>query len=122
MARYNYFNQGDHYSEFHRQFDGLAMIDIDQVEICKKCKNALAVVETAYDVGQNFKSFKVTQLIAERLKVPGLVTLYQVDSKSNEIINFRVKKIYPTESDGFYNVPPYLYVKWLKRLHDKHKC
>ena len=97
-------------------------IDIDQVEICKKCKSPLAVVETAYDVGQNFKSFIVTQLIAERLKVPGLVTLYQVDKKSNEIINFRVKKIYPTESDGFYNVPPYLYVKWLKRLHEKHKC
>ena len=122
MARNNYFNQGDHYSEFHRQFDGLAMIDIDAVEICKQCKSPLAVIETAYDKGQNFKSFIVTQLVAERLKVPGLVTLYQVDSKSNEIINFRVKKIYPTESDGFYNVPPYLYVKWLKRLHEKHKC
>ena len=47
MARENYFNQGDHYSEFHRQFDGLAMIDIDQVEICKKCKLPLALVETA---------------------------------------------------------------------------
>tara|TARA_R100001163_G_C5037000_1_gene175954 strand:- start:368 stop:736 length:369 start_codon:yes stop_codon:yes gene_type:complete len=122
MARNNYFNQGDHYSEFHRQFDGLAMIDIDQVEICKKCKTVLAVVETAYDVGQNFKSFKVTQLIAERLKVPGLVTLYKVDSKSNEIVNFRVKKLYPKESDGFYNVEPYQYVNWLKGLHEKHKC
>jgi len=122
MARENYFNQGDHYSEFHRQFDGLAMIDIDQVEICKKCKAPLALVETAYDVGQNFKSFTVTKLIAQRLKVPGLVTLYQVDKTSNEIINFRVKKIYPIESDGFYNVQPYLYVKWLKRLHEKHKC
>ena len=122
MARQNYFNQGDHYSEFHRQFDGLAMIDIDQVEICKKCKTPLAVVETAYDVGQNFKSFIVTQLIAERLKVPGLVTLYKVDLKSNEIINFRVKKLYPKESNGFYNVEPYQYVNWLKGLHQKHKC
>ena len=122
MARNNYYNQGDHYSEFHRQFDGLAMVDIDQVEICKKCKKPLAVIETAYDTGQNFKSFIVTQLIAERLKVPGLVTLYQVDKTSNEIVNFRVKKIYPKESPGFYSVPPYLYVTWLKRLHTNHKC
>ncbi len=122
MARNNYYNQGDHYSEFHRQFDGLGMVDIDHVEICKKCKKVLAVVETAFDKGQNFKSFIVTKKIAESLNVTGLVTLYQVDPKSNEIINFRVKKIYPTESDGFYDVPPFMYVRWLKRLHENHKC
>ena len=122
MARENYFNKGDHYSEFHRQFDGLAMIDIDAVEICKKCKTPLAVIETAFDKGQNFKSFIVTKTIADRLNVPGLVTLYQVDLETDQIINFRVKKIAPKESDGFFSMPPYLYVAWLKRIHDKHKC
>tara|TARA_R100001082_G_C4362382_1_gene160029 strand:+ start:1496 stop:1864 length:369 start_codon:yes stop_codon:yes gene_type:complete len=122
MARYNYFDKGDHYSEFHRQFDGLAMIDIDAIEICKKCKSPLAVIETAYDKGQNFKSFIVTQLVAKSLKVPGLVTLYQVDPKSKEIVNFRVKKIFPNESDKFYPIQPYKFVSWLKGLHEQHKC
>ena len=122
MARHNYYNQGDHYSEFHRQFDGLAMIDIDHVEMCKKCKKPLAMIETAFDKGQDFKTFTVTKIIADQMKVPGLVTLYQVDLKTDHIVNFRVKIISPIVIYGFFYVSPEMYIGFLRKLHSKHKC
>ena len=37
MARWTYFERGSHFSEWHRQYDGLAGIDVDFVEVCPEC-------------------------------------------------------------------------------------
>ena len=48
MARQTYaFSNGD-YNDWHRKYDGIAMIDIDSIECCPKCYEPLAIIETCY--------------------------------------------------------------------------
>ena len=64
MARHWYSKlEQNPYSKWHRQFDGIAMIDIDSVECCPKCYQPLAFIELAKDVGQTFKAYTLTKSI-----------------------------------------------------------
>ena len=46
MARQTYaFSNGD-YNDWHRKYDGIAMIDIDSIECCPRCYEPLAIIET----------------------------------------------------------------------------
>ena len=44
------------YNKLHREYDGIAMIDVDSVEVCPHCTEPLAFIEHAKDVGQKFKT------------------------------------------------------------------
>ena len=48
----------DLYSKWHRLWDGIAMCDVDSVEICrnKGCWQPLALIEHVYDTG-NYKKY-----------------------------------------------------------------
>ena len=50
MRHAKYFDK-DLYSKFHRKYDGIAMCDVDSVEICqnKGCWYPLAIIEHLYD-------------------------------------------------------------------------
>jgi hypothetical protein len=48
MARDTYAFSNGIYNDWHRQYEGIAMIDIDSVEVCKFCYEPLAIIETAY--------------------------------------------------------------------------
>ena len=56
MRQAKYFDK-DLYSKFHRKHDGIAMCDVDSVEICqnKGCWYPLAIIEHLYDTGSTKK-------------------------------------------------------------------
>jgi hypothetical protein len=101
LARNNYFNTGDHFSEWHRTIPGVGYIDLDCLPICIHCKRVLAVIETAFDVGQTFKTTTVTEEVARALKVPALLVLYTPGTRLDEIISIRYKRLVPVKDKEF---------------------
>lgn len=104
------------YSEWHRRhstrrFIGieaaqlLAMIDLDAslwVEYDNGTKDPVALVETAVDVGQPYKTATVTLNLAKRARIPCYVVLYTLSDLPNpanptcqDIDSFRIKRLYP---------------------------
>jgi len=119
MARNNYFNTGDHFSEFHRKFDGIAGVDIDFVEICKECQEPLAFFETAMDKGQTFKTTTVTEKIAIACDKPAFLVFYTPGPNPDDITNFRITKIAPTRGLEA-NMEPLEFIRLLKILQSEH--
>lgn len=120
MARDWYSNlKQEAYSKWHRQFEGIAMIDVDSVEVCKHCYQPLAFIELAKDIGQTFKAYTLTKKLALKFDVPGFVVFYKVNEK-NEIIRFRVKRVARTVGMLHENVKPEKWFKYLKELQDNH--
>lgn len=83
----------------------LAMIDLDAsiyVEYDNGTKDPLALIETAQDVGQTYKTATVTKKLAQRASLPCFVVLYTksesenpADNNWNDIESFRVKRLWP---------------------------
>ena len=120
MARewYSHLKQ-EPYSKWHRKFEGIAMIDVDSVEVCKHCYKPLAFVELAKDTGQTFKAYTLTKKLALKFDVPGFVVFYKVD-ENNEIIRFRVKRIARTVGMLHENVKPEKWLAYLQQLQQEH--
>lgn len=110
------------YSQWHRTFEGLAFVDIDQVEICKACKEPLCFVELARDVGQNIfeKNATVTARIASRLGLRAYTLLHKLDS-AGKIVSFRVIELTPKRSDLQEVLKPAQWALHLRRLHERHE-
>ena len=120
MARewYSHLKQ-EPYSKWHRKFEGIAMIDVDSVEVCKHCYKPLAFVELAKDTGQTFKAYTLTKKLALKFDVPGFVVFYKVN-ENNEIIRFRVKRIARTVGMLHENVKPEKWLAYLQQLQQEH--
>lgn len=104
-----------HRRESTRRFIGienaqlLAMIDLDAslyVEYDDGTKDPIALIETAQDVDQPYKTATVTanlsKLCTERV-LPAYVVLYKLsdevnpaDRNYNDIVSFRVKRLWPS--------------------------
>ncbi len=120
MARNNYFNKGDPYSEWHRNLDNkLGYIDIDSVGICLKCKAPLYLAETTFDVGQSYKATTTTEKLARLAGLPSFLIFYKVD-ENREIIGFRVKQLTPEKYKQNVFVNPETWVQAMKLLQDRH--
>lgn len=76
MARHEQHFSKDHYSFWHRKYEGIAMIDIDSVEVCPRCYEPLAMIETAYYRGHTRKATTLTREIARRCNVPAYMVFY----------------------------------------------
>lgn len=84
----------------------LSMIDIDVsifAEYDDATKEPLALVESAKDVGQDYKNATVTKNLARRANMPAFVLLFKpatvpnkADTRWPDIERFRVKQIWPT--------------------------
>lgn len=118
------------YSLWHREIDGLAYVNIDSIEICKRCQEPLAVIETDSYKGDYLKRYNITARVAYGLNVPGYVLLYEFESSKNEgddnprydsngvrIVAFHVKRIFPDETEYKILSPD----EWRKVLEVKHK-
>ena len=70
MARDIYFKSTGIYNDWHRKYEGIAMIDVDSVECCVNCYEPLAIIETCFDKNQKFKSTTLSKIIASRLNIP----------------------------------------------------
>ena len=122
MARnwYSHLKQ-EAYSKWHRKFDGIAMIDVDSIEVCPHCTQPLAFIELAKDTGQKFKAYTLTKKLADKFEVPGFVVFYTTDDK-NEIIKFRVQRVAPVVGLINNNVEPDSWLQYLKQIQKEHGC
>ena len=121
MARDNYYNEGDKYSQWHRYADdNLGMIDLDQVEICRKCYEPLFLAETCYDKNQTYKTSTTTRRLAERAKLDAYLVFYQYDEIKGAVIGFRVQKIAPFKSQMF-QLTVQDWIGEMAKYHEDHK-
>lgn len=94
----------------------LAMIDLDAsiyVEYENGTKDPLALIETAQDVGQPYKTATVTMKLAKRAKIPCFVVLYKLSDSDNpadgrwkDIESFRVKRLWPQTENKWRVLTP----------------
>ena len=90
-----YFDK-DLYSKWHRLWDGIAMCDVDSVEICgnKGCWKPLAVIEHLYDTNSDKKKYtNIVEQIGKALDVPVYLVYYKDVDK--DTLSFRVAQKYP---------------------------
>ena len=66
MARWTYAFSNGNYNDWHRKYEGIAMIDIDSIEVCPRCYEPLAILETCYDKGQKYKATTLAKIVASR--------------------------------------------------------
>ena len=118
MARYTYAFSNGVYNDFHRKYDGIAMIDIDSVECCARCYEPLAIIETCYDKGQKYKVTTLSKIVARRLNIPCFLVFYKESTPGS--LNFRVKRIRSSRTE-FERMNEDQWVKILRSLHDHHK-
>tara|TARA_Y100000114_G_scaffold88165_1_gene81610 strand:+ start:260 stop:640 length:381 start_codon:yes stop_codon:yes gene_type:complete len=114
MARWTYAFSNGSYNDWHRQYKGLAGIDIDFIEVCPLCYEPLAVKETCYDKQQVFKATTVTKRVAKALRVPGFLVFYK--PMGNDM-RFRIKRITEPVSEIYDMTSD----EWLAYLYDLHK-
>ena len=125
------------YSAWHRRYSIgrfvgrenahlLAMIDLDTipyVEYEDKTKKPLAVIETAIDIGQTFKTATVTSNLAKLAGLPCFVVLYKLSDKPNpadrscfDIEGFRIKRLYPERDNEWKYLTPQRYAEMLLKI------
>lgn len=106
----------------------LAMIDLDAslyVEYDDGTKEPLALIETARDVGQSYKTATVTKKLAARAGLPAFVLLYSpadmpnpADVQWKDIRSFRARMICPRE-EMWKQFTPEDWCKYLVTLREK---
>jgi hypothetical protein len=138
MAQEEVFNNRRRdYSAWHRRnstrrFIGiehaqlLAMIDLDAslyVEYDDGTKEPLALIETAQDVGQAFKTATVTANLAKKSDLPCFVVLYTLadwrnpaDPTWQDIQQFRVKRLHPNPEKDWRILEPSDWAQTLLKL------
>ena len=120
MARNNYFDKGDPYSEWHRALkNDLRYVDIDSCGICNKCKQPLYLAETTFDVGQSWKATTATEWLAQAANLPSFLIFYKVN-ENREVISFRVKQLTPIKDRKEIILKPEAWVQAMELLQDRH--
>ena len=119
MARNNYYNKGDAYSEWHRALkNDLGYIDIDSVGICLKCKQPLYLAETTFDVGQAWKATTTTEKLARLANLPSFLIFYKVEN--DKVVKFRIKQLTPEKYKKDVELDPAAWVQAMELLQDRH--
>ena len=120
MRNAKYFDK-DLYSKWHRKYDGIAMCDVDSVEICgnKGCWKPLAIIEHLFDTGSDKKKYtNIVEQIGQALKVPVFLVYYK-ESTTDTLI-FRVSQLHPIRTP----LNTHCEAEWvdiLRSIHSKHK-
>lgn len=125
------------YSAWHRRgslrrFVGLeqaqllAMADIDAalwVEYDDLSKVPLAIIETARDTGDGYKSGTVLHHLAKRARLPGYVVLLRpaakpnpADTRCQDVASFRVRRVWPRPENGWRELTPAEWANGLLRI------
>jgi len=110
------------YSRWHRTLpDDITYIDLDGVEYCQRCYKILALVETAQDVGQEYKATTVLRRVAEGHKdMPlGILILYKKGDVGLE--RARVKRVAPGFGEWVLADAVEL-GDFLIKIHREHRC
>jgi len=121
MARHALYFDKDLYSKWHRKYDGIAMCDVDSVEICgnKGCWKPLAIIEHLYDTGSDKKKYtNIVEQIGQALKVPVFLVYYKKTTRDN--LTFRVAQ----KSPIYTPLRPHSEAEWvdiLRQIQAKHQ-
>jgi|TARA_R110000751_G_scaffold89656_3_gene176472 hypothetical protein len=118
MARDIYAFSNGKYSDFHRKYDGIAYIDVDSVECCMYCYEPLAIIETCYDKGQEWKATTLSKIIASRLNIPCFLVFYKELTPTS--LTFRIKRIRSRQTK-FQIMSEDQWVMELRKFHENHK-
>ena len=110
MARKIYHSRGSAFNEWHRQYSGIAAVDIDLVPCCQKCYEPLCLIEHAFDKGQTYKTCSVTIKLAKRSRIPAWLIFY-----NDPVTKLRVQKLSPTLGQ-LKSIQPYTFIKYLQKL------
>ena len=97
MARWTYAFSNGGYNDWHRQYEGIAMIDVDSVECCPQCYEPLAMIETCYDKGQKYKSTTLLKTLASRLQIPSFLVFYKKVAQGS--LAFRIKRLWLSNAE-----------------------
>lgn len=105
------------------------MIDLDAtpyVEYDDAGKVPLALIETAIDIGQPYKTATVTRNLAIMAGIPAFCLLYKLDDGVNpadatckDIKSFRVRRLAPTESFTWTTLTPKEWAECLLKIRRK---
>ena len=118
MARWTYYKSNGDYNDWHRQFEGLAGIDLDFCEVCPKCYEPLAVKETCFDKNQQFKATTLTKMVGDRLKIPAFLIFYT--PLDNDTMKFRIKRVSEPMTE-VYEVSQKEWLSYLYSLQEEHR-
>jgi len=122
VARWTYAFSNGSYNDWHRQYEGIAMIDVDSVECCpvKGCYEPLALIETCYDKGQKYKSTTLLKTLASRLQIPSFLVFYKKVGQGS--LAFRIKRLHVSNAE-FELMSEDEWVRELYQLQNEHrKC
>ena len=97
MARWTFAFSNGVYNDWHRKYDGIAMIDIDSIECCPKCYEPLAILETCFDKGQKYKATTLANIVASRLNIPLFLVFYKKLTQTS--LTFRIKRITTSQTE-----------------------
>lgn len=114
----------DLYSKRHRDFDGIAMIDLDSVEVClnKGCWKPLACVETVYDTGNYVKYTTVTEYIANKLHIPAFLVFYKKGLGQGLFYKIRqLNKLSERSRPRLREVSEAVWIEYLRKLQRQHQ-
>ena len=118
MARQTYAFSNGVYNDWHRKYDGIAMIDIDSIECCPKCYEPLAIIETCYDKNQKYKATTLSKIVASRLNIPCFLVFYKNLTQTS--LTFRIKRIRASQTQ-FNIMSESEWVSILLDLQSNHK-
>ena len=118
MARYTYAFSNGSYNDWHRKYDGIAMIDVDSVEVCANCYEPLAILETCYDKGQKYKATTLCNILARRLNIPLFLVFYK--NLTETTLTFRIKRITSSQTDFEY-MNEDEWVSVLREIQSEHR-
>jgi hypothetical protein len=139
MQEEKYGTRDRSYSAWHRRlstgrFIGienaqlLAMIDLDAslyVEYDDGSREPLALIETARDVGQKYKTATVTKNLAILSNLPCFVVLYTLSEQANpadtrwkDINGFRVKRLHPKPEKTWRVLTPNEWAETLLKMRE----
>lgn len=96
-----------------------SVIDIDFLEYCNLCGALLALIETARDVGQAYKSTTVLRRLAQQSKIPAWLILYKIENDSVGLC--RIQKIWP-DKNQMELMKPEDVKRLIIEIHEKCLC
>lgn len=97
------------FSGWHRTLhESLKCQDVDFFEYCHRCGKAVALIETAQDVGQKYKYVTPLRKLAKECSLPAFLVFYKGNGKpppESRVFSIRAKRIYPRYSEEIVLTP-----------------
>lgn len=118
MARHTYAFSNGSYNDWHRKYNGIAMIDVDSIEVCPKCYEPLAILETCYDKGQKYKATTLVSTLASRLQIPSFLVFYKDIGQGS--LAFRIKRLWLSNAE-YEVMTEDEWVNILYEIQEEHK-